>query len=157
MNMLELRPLIVITGTIRIEGGSKTRVKSSGTARGRKQEQVTVVQERDVTPDRRQADVFVTNYARKLRPLRIFKTPFGVLIDPAKLKDFKVMMMDIAREVAIFNRTHSDAQLANCLVWEKLTGNRLGAVSGWLAQKNRQKQADVSAALPALLLSGAAA
>ena len=153
MDMLQLRPLVVVTGTIHVEGGEKSKVQlvhdKANTPR-KKSEQVTVVQHRTVARDRRRANVIVTNYARKLRALRILKTPFGTLIEPTKLKDFKGMLMDIARDVGIFNKGATQCQMTNGLLWENLTGNRLAAMRAWLAQQKRQKNRDVREALPSL-------
>src|SRR5689334_4722362 len=82
--MVELRPLILVTGTIHAEGGRTHKVESSSGSR--------FVQKRDISKDRRSADVISTTYMRRLRQLRILRTPFGTLIDPAKLDAVKTMI-----------------------------------------------------------------
>lgn len=148
---LQLRALLVMTGAIRVEGGSKSRVRSSGRTADKKKVTMTVVQEHTVDPDRQRANVIVTVHSRRLRDrFHLLKTPFGALIDPKDLRGLKECMMEIAQVVAAFNKSTTECQLANCILWEPLAGNRLAAVRGWLAQRQR-KDAAVRAALPALL------
>ncbi len=157
MDMLQLRPLVVITGTIHVEGGAKSSVHS---VQGRKKKkaprsrknarQLTVVHHRTVSLDRDRANVIATNYSRKLLRMRLLRTPFGTLLEPAKLNDFKKMMMEIATVVAVFNKGATRAQVTNGWLWENLSGVRLAAVRGWLAQQSRHKNEDVREALPLL-------
>ena len=76
--MVDLRPLLVITGTLRVEGGERTKTASKVSGDGHKVK-TTIV--RDVTDDRRSANVIATNYIRRLRKLIIMRTPYGTLAD----------------------------------------------------------------------------
>ena len=156
---IQLRPLIVVTGTIHVEGGDKSKVqtrvrqvkdkvKKNGAPR-KTTERLTVVHERIVHRHRRQANVVATDYARKMRGIRIIKTPFGHLIERSRLKDFKALSVALAKDVVKFNRSHDGAQLYNGLLWEVLGGKRLDSVRGWLLMKSR-KDDGVRKALPTL-------
>lgn len=144
--MVELRPLILVTGTIHAEGGRVHKVESSSGSR--------FVQNRNITKDRRSADVISTTYMRRLRQLRILKTPFGTLVDPAKLGEVKTMINEATSAVAEFNRHESAAcVLENCMLWEPLKGARLAAVQGWIARKLMEKDSEVKAAEEQLTLA----
>src|SRR5262249_45935554 len=93
------------------------------------------------------ADVITTGYARRVQHLRILKTPFGSLVDPKKLDKVKDMLMRASAAVAEFNRSHSLTRLSNCMLWERLSGNRLDAVRGWIDRRLVEKDAGVRKAL----------
>jgi len=132
--VIELRPLIVVTGTIRIEGGEQNTVRQQrgSTRRTDNGQKLVVVHEVRVTDDRRKADVITTGYARRVQRLRILKTPFGHLIDPKNLDKVKAMIARATADVARFNDEYERSRLSNCMLWEPLRGNRLDAVRGWI-------------------------
>jgi hypothetical protein len=157
--VIDLRPLIVVTGTIRIEGGEKNTVRQQrGSTRrtddGRK---LVVVHEMRITNDRLRADVITTGYARRVQRLRILKTPFGALVDPGHLDKVKAMLTRATADVAAFNTTHTRSRLANCMLWEPLRGNRLDAVRGWIDRQIADGNEEVRNAVPLLALDEQAA
>ncbi len=150
---MPLRPIIVITGSIRVEGGDKRvaqrREESSDDLIVRQ----TVTQTREVTKDRRRANVVSTEFMRRVRLMRVINTPFGGLVDAERLKDVKELMTNAAEAVAEFNAGHgvdATARLTNGLLWEPLRGNRLIAVESWLAQGVASKDPEVVQAAKAL-------
>lgn len=151
--MIDLRPLIVVTGTVRIEGGEKNTVRqqrgsSRRTGDGTK---LVVVHEVRISDDRKKADVVTTGYARRVQHIRILKTPFGSLVDPKNLDKVKTMLDKASAAVAEFNRAHSSTRLSNCMLWEPLKGNRLDAIRGWIDRRLVEKDAEVKNALPLLV------
>lgn len=152
--MVELRPLILMTGTIHAEGGKrhKTQRGSSSTeATGDNQTLSTFTQKREISKDRRAADVITTTYMRKLRGLRILRTPYGTLIDPARLTEVKAMIDEAAADVVAFNGHSKTCQLSNCMLWEPLKGQRRAAVQGWIARKLADSDKTVEAAIGQLV------
>jgi hypothetical protein len=142
--MVTLRPLLVVTGTIRVEGGEQNRMKQTPTVlteRGDK-DRVTVVQERLISKARRRANTISIEYLRRLRRLRIAKTPFGTLVDPTRRAELRALVEDATLAVHQFNKAveaaAEDCELSNCLIVEPLRGERLAAVAGWLARKAKQ-------------------
>lgn len=127
--MVDLRPLIVITGTLRVEGGERTKTASKVSGNGHKVEQVTV---RNVTTDRRAANVIATNYIRRLRKLIILRTPYGALADKSNFEALNTMLNAASVDVARFNETKRNCSITNTLVMERLEKNRLNAVVGWV-------------------------
>lgn len=133
--MVELRPLIVVTGTIHVEGGEKSTVRHTQRnpdESSRRREDMTVTLDRQVTPDRRAANVITTDYMRRLRSIVLLRTEFGALVDPARLPEVKALIADSSRRITEFNSTKRVCRLSNCALWERLVGNRLVAVSGWI-------------------------
>lgn len=159
--MVDLRPLIVVTGTIRIKGGETGHVrkqpgsqKRTGSGDGDK---LVVVREVQITDDRRGADVICTGYARRLTRLSILRTPFGALCDPKDLPRIKDMITRAAQDVSSFNHTHKRSALSNCYLWERLAGNRLESVRGWIDRQVMDKDDEVTEAVAQLTGAEAAA
>ena len=159
--MVELRPLIVVTGTIRIKGGETGHVRRQpGSTRrtpAKNGDKLVVVREVQISDDRRDADVIATGAARRLTRLCIMRTPFGVLCDPKDLPRIKDMITRAIQDVAKFNDEHTRAAISNCYVWERLAGNRLECVRGWLDRSILDKDEEVIAALDQLTVSKSAA
>jgi hypothetical protein len=152
--MIDLRPLIVVTGTVRIEGGEKNTVRQQrgSTRRTDDGTKLVVVHEVRISDDRKKADVVTTGYARRVQHIRILKTPFGSLIDPKNLDKIKEMINKASAAVAEFNRGHKATKLSNCMLWETLKGNRLDAIRGWIDRRLVEKDQEVKDALPLLVV-----
>lgn len=158
--MLKLKPLLVVTGTIRVGGGEKNTVRQQeATTKDRGDHlQVTITQHRSVSKDRMRGNVISTAFMRRLRGLRALKTPFGSLCEIARLRDVKVLLDEATAAARDFNATvspDSGCRLSNCMLWERLTGNRLAAVEGWLARQIADGDEDLEKSV-APLLDGAA-
>jgi hypothetical protein len=148
-----LRPLIVVTGTIHVEGGAKN--KQTTTNLGEDQTRSTIFHEREISKDRRHANVIVIAYLRHLRALRIAKTPFGTLCEPSTLPAIKALLQEATRDVIAFNRKSKVCKLSNCYIWEPLSGNRLAAVEGWLSRRLRDGDPEVKTASDTLYAAAA--
>lgn len=151
--MLTLRPLLVVTGTVRIEGGEKSRTRQTpaeDTSRGDK-EQLTSVRDVVITKERRRANVIAVDFFRLLHHIRICRTPFGTLVDPAKRPELLTLLDRMDKRIAEFNTDAGDScWLTNCVIWERLAGNRQAATAGWLARHAKDaKVKDVLAQLRA--------
>lgn len=157
--MIDLRPLIVVTGTIRIDGGEKNTVRQQrgSTRRTDNGRKLVVVHEMQITSDRLGADVIATGYARRVLRMRILKTPFGALVDPGHLDKVKAMLTRATADVAAFNAAHTRSKLANCMLWEPLRGNRLDAVRGWIDRQIADGNEEVRNVVPLLALAEEAA
>lgn len=153
--MIDLRRLIVVTGTVRIEGGEKNTVRQQrgSTRRTDDGTKLVVVHEVRISDDRKKADVVTTGYARRVQHIRILKTPFGSLVDPKNLDKIKEMLAKASAAVSEFNRAHKATRLSNCMLWEKLDGNRLDAIRGWIDRRIVEKDQEVKDALPLLVES----
>lgn len=148
---MELGPLIVLTGTLHVEGGIDKKVRS------REKHGATrlVTESRKISPARRQANVVVTDIMRRIRNIRLLRTPFGTLFAAGELEAVKEVIAQASKDVDEFNAgAESDCRLANTLVWEHLTGNRRTAVAAYLEKHRRDDE--VKAALPGLLGKAAA-
>lgn len=150
--------MIIVTGTVRIEGGEKSSVRKQPGSQKRTSDgnKLVVVQEKQITDDRLKADVVTTGYHRRLQRLRLLKTPFGALVDVKHLDKVKDMIQRASADVAEFNRTHKQSKLANCYLWERLSGNRMEAVRGWIDRQLAEGNAEVKEALAELTASEAA-
>ncbi len=120
-----LRPLIVITGSVCVEGGDARTTRRTRTGR---------IEQRTISADRRAANVVSTGYARRLRQLCLLRSPFGALIEVERLPAVKELVASAEADVERFNTEHQDARLINTLVWERLNGNRLAVVEAWVAR-----------------------
>jgi len=144
----------IVTGTVRVEGGETNRMKMMPqTDETRVREHVTVVQERDISKDRRRANVISTDYMRKLRAIRFIKTPYGALVAPEKLKDLRELLDEVNHDIAVFNKTSTRCRLTNCVLPERLSGERLSAVEGWLARQVKDDRAHWKPIVEELLAS----
>jgi hypothetical protein len=143
--MVDLRPLILITGTIRVDGGEKNRVRNEDSTRAGNS--MKVVTDRTVSKDRRAANVIVTDYMRKLRGIVILRTPYGTLLDPARLDEFKKLMAGVLHKIVDYTNDERRTRLTNCVLWEKLVGQRQAAVAGWIAAELAQGNEEVRLAL----------
>lgn len=147
----------MITGAVHVEGGdTHSAVQKNGAKKRAGVEQIVVTQRRTVSEDRRAGNVISTDYMRRLRHLRLVKTPYGSLVDPARLADAKALIASATQDVSAFNSQASEkartTTLTNCLIWESLSGNRLAAVEGWVARRLQSADAETRAALSGLLL-----
>lgn len=151
--MVELRPLIVVTGTVRAEGGETNTVRNTNKPKEGKTETSMVISvERTVSKDRRIANVITTDYMRKLRQLRLVKSPFGALISPKDLHAIKQLCADVGRKIAEYNKTTRSCVLTNCVLWENLLANRRLAVAGWIDARIVAEDEEVLRALPQLVV-----
>lgn len=150
--------MIVVTGTVRIEGGEKNTVRQQrgSTRKTDDGKKLVVVHEVRITDDRLKADVITTGYARRVQNMRILKTPFGSLVDPKNLDKVKEMLARASADVIEFNRAYKLTRLSNCMLWEPLKGNRLDAVRGWIDRRLAEKDPTVKDALPLLVETAAA-
>lgn len=147
--MLQLKPLIVVTGSVHVEGGDKHVVRQKRKANGT----IKVEHTRSITERRRKANVHSTSYMRRIERLRILKTPFGNLVDAERLPEVKALIAAATRDVADFNAQpdpDTSSRLYNCMLWEHLRGNRLAAVMGWIQRGLVDGNKVVKDALPAL-------
>lgn len=148
--LLQLKPLIVVTGAVHVEGGDKHVVRQKRRA---KNGEIDVQHTRQITPDRRAGNVISTGYMRRIERIRVLRTPFGHLIDPEKLADVKALITSATRDVGEFNERMGPAatsRLTNCMLWEHLRGNRLAAVQGWLQRQIVEKNEAVMKVIPVL-------
>lgn len=145
--MVNLRPLIVVTGAVHVEGGHRQkRIPRNATEEGVRGQRV-VLQQHRVSADRLAANTIATGFMRRLRGLRLLKTPLGTLIDPRRLSEVKSMILDASARAGEFNKSERGCLLVNCMVWEHLAGNRLAAVCAWIDLLGEDDE-DVKKALP---------
>ena len=150
---MELKPLIVITGTIHVEGGINKRTRSQPKRDGNK---LTVVEDREISSSRRKANVIVTDYMRKLRGVRLLRTPYGTLIDPNSLDAVKTLIDEATNEVEEFNRSARGCELSCTLLWETLKGNRAEKVTSYVERKVSENDKEVCDAVGSLTRKSAA-
>lgn len=130
--MLELRPLVVVTGTPHVEGGFTSKRRAP---KGKKRrEGVVITEDLQITKDRKRANVIAVDHSRRLRKLAILRTPFGLLISPDKLTVVQDLSRQLTRDAIAFNRTSTTTEITNCLLIEPLQGPRRSAVAGWVAK-----------------------
>jgi hypothetical protein len=135
---MKLRPLLVVTGTVHVEGGEQNTLETLTEPAARGRERMVITQEREITRDRRRANVIATGYMRRLRKMQLSRTPFGHLVDPARRDELQVMINAATKDVREFNGTaRNGCRLANCMVWEILRGNRRAALEGWFTRQVR--------------------
>lgn len=154
--MLDLRPLIVVSGTVHVEGGEKNRVRATNlTTNGTRQE---IVVDRSVSQDRKAANVIVTDYWRRLKTISLLRTPYGVLLDPMKIDDFKKVLAHTAGKILEFNTSRrGGTRLTSYVLWEPLEGKRKAAVAEWIQVKRGEKDATVTKAFKELRATSSAA
>lgn len=144
---MKLRSLIVVTGTVHVEGGDKTTFEEATPAgRGR----TTRVQTKFISADRKRANVITTGFMRDLRSIRVLKTPFGTLVAPERHAALDDLLADIDRTVAVFNQSSPTTKLLNAVLHEPLKGPRLASVEGWIGKRLVEGNKDVAAATPQL-------
>lgn len=148
---MPLRPLLIITGSIHVEGGDTHSVRQADSVK--RGGTISINHTRKITPDRRKANVVSTGYMRRIDRLRLLKTPWGNLVTPEKLPEVKELLAGATRAVAAFNTEHAGgtARLTNCLLWEHLRGSRLAAVEGWVLRGIADKVEEVVQVAPQLL------
>jgi len=122
-------PYIVVTGTVRVQGGETRKMSSSRNG----DHEIVARLHKIVTDAKRRGDVVAARYMRRVKELRVVKTPFGSLVHTDQLGDIKQMISEANREIEAFNATEEGTALRNCIVWEPLRGNRLQAVKLWCA------------------------
>ena len=154
--MVELRPLIIVSGTLHVEGGLSKSTRVSKKADTTK---VVTTEERTVSKDRRAGNVVAASYMRRMAVLKILRTPWGALVGPEEIDKLKAMVAQASAEVTSFNKLHTKCKLANTMVYEPLEGPRREAISAWVARKAREGDEEVKTALALLTTSqdGAAA
>lgn len=147
--MLDLPPLVVVTGTVHVEGGERNRVRAKNlTKNGSRQE---IVVDRAVSEDRRAANVIVTDYWRRLKAIANLRTPYGVLIEETRLDDFKKLLAHTAQKIMAFNTSHKGStRLTSYVLFEPLEGKRRTAVATWIAAKRGAKDETVLKAMKEL-------
>lgn len=145
--MVKLRPFLVVTGSVRVEGGDHHEFERNSHRHSAGAEQITSTQKRRVHPDRRAANVVSTGFMRRLDRMRALKTPLGNLVDPIQLPQLNTLLRDASDAVAAFNAAHAGCKLTNCMVWEQLQGNRLIAVSRWIEQRIAAGDTTIESAL----------
>lgn len=139
--MLELRPLLVLTGNIRVEGGEKVKSQQTEPDIERGKEHFSVVRETTITKPRRRGNVIVTDFWRRLRAIRLLHTPMGHLIDPEKKNKLNEIIAHTDNKISEFNRDVPDTcRVYNCLIVEKLSGVRQAKTAGWIATHTRVKE-----------------
>lgn len=153
--MVELRPLIIVTGTARVEGGEKNRVRYKAKDGNQNQQVVTV--DRQVTQDRRAANVIATDHMRRLRGVTLLRTPYGVLVDPARLPEMKDALNRVSKKIVEYNKAKRACGLTNCILWEHLKGQRLAAVAGWIDAELAKGNDEIKKLLPELTMKKKAA
>jgi len=142
------RPLLVLTGTVHIEGGMTS--KAVRVAQSATDAQVTMHQ--SVSDARKRANAIASKYSRSItRTLRLLKTPFGALVDPADARRIQTLLVEITQTAAKFNTRAVDCQVFNCFVLENLHGVRLASFTGWFNRRMLNKDPEALAALPKLL------
>ena len=124
--MIELRPLLIVIGTLHVEGGK----------RGDK--------------DRGAGDVLAAGYFRDIRKLTILHTPLGRLVDTSDLRKVKDLIAQTTINVARFNTEHERCRADNTTVWMHLNGNLRDAVTGWVDRRLRDGDEEVKNALAAV-------
>ncbi len=122
-----LRPMIVLTGSFHVAGGERTASERVSDA-ARKQV-------KEITSDRRRANVHLANSARWLKTFKVMRTPYGLLVEPTELAALKDMLLKLSKVAAEFNASSTTCRLSNDLLWEPLAGNRRAAVEGWLSRQ----------------------
>lgn len=133
---MQLRPLLVVTGTIHVDGGASTEILGeSDSVKKDGVEQKSISQKRTITTDRRAANVITTNCLRQIRKAAILRTPFGTLFPLANKKTIKKMLDDMSKAVADFNKHSTTCELVNTFFLDKLEGDREAALSGWLSKR----------------------
>jgi hypothetical protein len=150
--MVELRPLIVVTGTLRVEGGLK-RARTKAKAKG---SQIMVTESLNIGEDRRAGNVVAARYLRKLAGLKILHTPFGSLVDPKNLDRVKDTISQAMIDCQAFNRAHEKCKVMNTMIWEHLRGQRLDAIIAWVDRRVREGDDSVTAVLSSLIAEQAA-
>lgn len=151
MMSFNLRPLIVVTGTLHVEGGLKSHRRAAAPGdKKRDGTRTTIVQDREVSDERGRAHVIFATYARRIKALRLLKTPFGMLVDPNHLTVVQTLLVDMTKKAAEFNKGTKVCKIENCLVWEELFGNRKAALEGWLARRKWDGDKAILKALPNL-------
>jgi hypothetical protein len=144
---MDLRSLIVVTGTLHVEGGDKNNaVKQESEPSRSGRERFTVIQNREISPDRRRGNVLANNFLRSLRGLRTAKTPFGTLLTRDKLSALRELMAKADEDIAKFNSEAEDCKMENCVLFEPLRGIRLAKVAAWLSARPKVRKIVTSAA-----------
>lgn len=171
--MLKLRPLVVVTGAIHVEGGTTSK-QHAGEPKRRKRSRdnggrtAVITKELNVSEDRDRANVIVSEYSRKLRNMRVLWTPFGTLIDPkaprvwkgdtcTTLEMLQAVAAELTRKAVEFNKTSKTVEVTNCWLIEPLAGVRRAAVEGWIARGIAKKDPRIVEALLDLAPATAAA
>jgi hypothetical protein len=145
---MELRSLIIVDGTLHVEGGLSKSVRTSKTGKGPR---IVTTEERDVSTDRRAGNVVAANYMRRIRDLKILRTHWGALVDPENLDKIKGLIAQATRDTLAFNKLHKKCRLENTMIWEPLRGARLDAVVAWIERRIRAGDQEVKDALALLV------
>ena len=153
--MIELRPLLVLSGTLHVEGGLSKSVRKERGSKG--PSHVVITEERTVAKDRRAGNVLAAGYMRRIRDLKLLRTPWGVLADPKNLAKIKDVIAQAVVDAAKFNESHAKCHVENHMIWEHLKGNRLEAVLGWVDRKLREGDQEVKDAITLIVSTEAGA
>lgn len=155
--MFALKPLLVVTGTLHVEGGEKNRVRKN-TVRGDNHTQTRIV-DRVVDKPRRDANVIVVDYGRRLKErIALLRTPYGVLVSLEKQAALTELIADSTHKIAEWKKAYpnSATRLANYVLVEKLAGIREAAVTAWVLVQRREKDPTVLAVFDQLARAEAA-
>lgn len=143
--MVKLRSLIVVTGSVHVEGGETNTVKNRSAQRTTS----TITVRRQVDPARRAANVISADYNRRLKRLPGFllRTPYGVLVDPKEgAPAVRELLVDIDKKIAA--RNGNACKVSNCVLLERLSGDRQDRIEEWI--NTQSTDSTVKAALPKL-------
>lgn len=121
---MTLRPLLIVSGTVHVDYNRPKTDKA-----------------------RRAGNVLAALYFKRLRDLTILMTPWGRLVDVKEHEALEALIAKATADAREHNREHVKCCVESTLIWETLTGNRLDAVSGWVARKLRDGDAEVKHAL----------
>lgn len=150
--LIQLRPLLVLTGTLRIEGGATSRVvNSEKKPAGR----VAVTHMRKIHPDRKRANSLTADYTRDIdKRIKLLTTPFGALVDPSRKGQAQALFIEITQALSKFNESTTECVIYNCLVLEDLQGSRLAGVTGWVNRRLFDKDPEILAVVEMLKIGG---
>jgi hypothetical protein len=144
---MKLRPFLLLSGTVTMEGGDQTE-RVRGTRTGGEVQHLVV--RRRVTPDRKRANTIATTVRRDVRRLSVLTTPWGTLIPLERHAELRDLLAKTSRTVAEFNKGATTTQLVNALTHDHLSGAILASVEGWIEKRLRARDAKVCAAEPEL-------
>jgi len=130
---MKLRPLLLATGTVSVEGGD-TSARTEESSIGGKHQRLVI--SRSLTPDRKAANTISTTAMRDLRKLTLVTTPWGRLIPVERSGELEALLGQISKRVAEFNAHAKTAQLVNAVLWEVLAGPKRALIEGWIKKRS---------------------
>jgi hypothetical protein len=116
---MNIRPMIVVTGALHPE----------------KKTQATPAEKHEI-------ENIVLRFNEKLRELRILATPYGTLLDPAKLGELQVLLASTDNKIKAFNENATSAcRMKSYVLWEPLGMARRAAIIAWIPTEPRAAEA----------------